>query len=164
MELKADIFAKGNELCNVKILKDSFIELKKNENSYCINCNKQGLSSFIFILNKLKSFRYNFIHLADIHINDFYVHCADYFFDYPSMALDIYKIKSSYKKDNVSEYEGLNEQLCLQIYLQRKTFIRLVNELKMLIKKKKGIICFKFEDKLNSVLNINLNDHKAKRQ
>ena len=83
MEIKAEVFARGNELCNVKILNYSFIELKKNEGFYCINCNKQGLKSFIMILNKLKSCRYNFIHLADIHINDFYTYSADYFFDYP---------------------------------------------------------------------------------
>ncbi len=157
------MFAIGDRICNVNIIQGTFIELSKNKNFYIVNSNIEGLKSLLLVLKKLKKIGNNFVHLSDVNINGCYINDSDYFFDSPSMALDLYKLKSSYREDKVSEYEGLNQQLCLQVYFQRKTLIHLIDEIKKLIKKEKGIIIFKFKDELNSILNINLSDYKAKR-
>lgn len=161
--IKEDMFAEGDMRSNVKIYRKSFIEFIKVDDEYIINCNKDGLKSFIKVLKTLKSKKYGFIHLSDVHINECFVYDSDYFFDYPSLSLDIYKLKPNYN-DFLSEYLGVGDHFGLELFLSKSSIDCLIKELKHLLKQKEESLLFTFSDLLNSSIKFNLSNFLPKRK
>ena len=148
----------------IKIKRGTFIEFKIKNEGYFINSNKEGLQTFIKILNKLKFFGYNFVHLSDINIDEFYIHWTDYFFDSSSNVLNIEKLESFYTEDKIYEYEGINNKQCLTISLTKKTLNHLIKNIKNLIKMRKGTIIITLNDKMKNKIYFNLDDFATKRK
>ena len=161
--IKEDMFAEGDMRSNVKLYKKSFIEFIKIDDEYIINCNKDGLKSFINVLKILKSKKYGFIHLSDVHINEYFVYDSDYFFDHPSLSLDIYELKPNYK-DILSEYLGVGDHFGLELFLSNSSIDCLIKELKHLLKQKEDSLIFTFNDLLNSSIKFNLGSFLPKRK
>ena len=161
--IKEDMFAEGDMRSNVKLYKKSFIEFIKVDGEYIINCNKDGLKSFINVLKILKSKKYSFIHLSDVHINEYFVYDSDYFFDHPSLSLDIYELKPNYN-DILSEYLGEGDHFGLELFLSSSSIVHLIKELKHLLKQKENSLVFTFNDLLNSSIKFNLSNFLPKRK
>lgn len=115
-------------------------------------------------MNKLKFFGYNFAHLSDINIDDFYIHWTDYFFDSSSNVLNIEKLESFYTEDKIYEYEEINNKQCLTISLTKKTLNHLIKNIKNLIKMRKGTIIITLNDKMKNKIYFNLDDFATKRK
>jgi len=130
--IEKECFYNQDELYDIDIVKGTYITFKFISNHYILEGNKQGLESFVKILNKLIYKKYDWIRLLDLSINEYCTNAPEYFFDGPSIPLQIGKIKR--KKDIL--YDDYNCKMygrTLDIYLSRKKLLYIKKQILELI-------------------------------
>ncbi len=142
----------GEELIDVNLVKETYITFKFSSNYYVLEGNKPGLESLIRILNKLIYKKYNWIRLLDMSMDDeYYTNAPEFFFDKPSIPLEIRRIK---KKENIfyDEYDCKMYGRTLTLYLTRKKLLLLKKQIVELIENDD------FSEKVIDIKNINGQD------
>ena len=126
--IEKEYFYNEDELFDLNIVKGTYITFKFISDHYVLEGNKQGLKSFVRILNKLIYKKYDWIRLLDLSINEYYTNAPEYFFDEPSIPLQIGKIKR--KKDILyDDYDCKMYGRTLDIYLTRKNLLYLKEQI-----------------------------------
>ena len=125
---------KNLELYDIKIVPGTFISFTRNDKGYIILGNKCGLKSLLYIFNKLKFKKYNFVRLYDLQLNDTYTNHPDCFFDSDSLPLEMEKVDGIKGRKIMKYYNTLFKKEDIIVSLTKEDIDSISDNLGFLIK------------------------------
>lgn len=130
-------YCDGEILNHTKLYKKSYIRLVHENGKYIIVANNNGLKSFKNTLKLFSKKGNGFLFLDDIDMNGHYCCHPDYFFDNPSIRLDIIKVIETCK--NIVLYEfvyPINNKAGIGLYASLSNLKKIIKKINFLIKNK----------------------------
>lgn len=131
-------FYNGEILNYTKLYKKSFISLLRENEKYIIKANINGLKSFKNTLELFSKKRNGFLFLDDADMNGYYCYHPDFFFDAPSIRLEIIKIVEECHDIVLHEYiYPINNNPGVRLYISSTNLKKMIKQIMLLIKNKK---------------------------